>query len=1015
MAFLPGILGHGFLWIGLISAAAHPAYGDVRYWRDSITIPTYPWEEDINPKFWALEGRVKGSTTVKAPIIYPYTMQDHLLRMKEDRTYKAVYLENEYLRVICLPELGGRLHSVLDKTKNQEMFHLNNVIKPGMIAMRGAFISGGVEWNAGPQVHTVSIVSPVDVVPGRNPDGSAYLEINNLEKSLRTRWTVRLTLHPGRSYLDETIRLYNPIDAMNPYYFWNCTAQPQGDDTRFIYPMSLATDHNGVEFFSWPIHKGRDLSWLKNHDIWTSIFAYQCQYDFFGAYHVHTNRGIVQVANHYELPGKKAWTWGMWDFGKVSQTNLTDDDGPYIEVQSCPLPTQSDYGCLIPRQQVSWQEWWYPVHELGDGFEYAAKDLAVQREQHGDEITFRMIASGVFPEANCTIRQDGDLVLEKKLDLSPQDTQVVSFKLPTARPIDFTVQTQDGYILANYTSPLPIPVVSPPTAKRLLDKSDHELTLEETCLKAQILDRAANRTQARDYYLKCLAQDPFYRDALFGLAVLDFEAGQYDTAKDYLQKALQRKPNDHGLCWYFLGLCHYRLGEYQDALSCGYQAARCPGTKSLGYDLAGRAEWNLQHYQNAISAFRKAVDSNSSDTGSQDHWLISLYAQGDRTQAQNEANRRIGQRPTDLVPRAILALQGAVSLKSFGEELRGFAGEPEFEILETALVFADMNLFREAAELVQAACLDNIPENRHPPLPLYYLGYLYGKAGDQKLADDSLSKASQTCRDFVFPSRPEEIPVLLFALDRNPNDACAHQHIGNVLAGLGRVEEAVPHWETAGKLNPALSVCFRNLGLYYQTKKQDLDRAAAYYQQAIAARPSDQTLYRDLAEIWMAKNNRPEAIAVLRRTPYEKKLRDDIKMMLARAYLEEQMYDQTLGLLENSDRIIVWEGSTETWDLYHNAHKERGKKRFDSQKYKEALQDFDAALLYPQNLGVGRGQKSELAEVHYWRGECLQALQRIAEARQAWQQGAESPEGSEAQNNYRQNCQQAFEKGKENK
>ena len=252
--------------IMLVASMASPGRAKVRAWEGTITIPTYGWAEDVNPKFWALEDQIKLSTTVKGAIVYPYPMQDHLYREKEDRTYKALFLENEYLKVTCLPELGGRLHSVFDKTQGKETFHLNNVIKPSMIAMRGAFISGGVEWNAGPQVHTVTILSPVDALTGTNPDGSAYIEVSNLEKTLRTRWTVRVTLHPGRAYLDEQIRIVNPVDAINPYYFWNCTAFPCRKGTRFIYPMTLGTDHNGTEFFSWPIDEGRDLSWLKNYE-----------------------------------------------------------------------------------------------------------------------------------------------------------------------------------------------------------------------------------------------------------------------------------------------------------------------------------------------------------------------------------------------------------------------------------------------------------------------------------------------------------------------------------------------------------------------------------------------------------------------------------------------------------------------------------------------------------------------------------------------------------------------------
>ena len=383
-----------------------PAVGlaDVRAWEGEITIPTYVWQEDINPKFWALEGGAKMSTTVHGAIVYPYVMQDHLLREKVDRTYKALFLENEYLKVTCLPELGGRLHSVLDKTKGTEMFYCNGVIKPGMIAMRGAWISGGVEWNTGPHGHTVTAISPVNALIGTNTDGSAYVEISNQEQLFRTRWNVRVTLHPGRAYLDERIRMANPTDGMHPYYFWNCTAFPNRAGTRFIYPMSLGTDHNAREFFHWPVDKGRDLSWLKNYPQYASIFAVNCTYDFFGAYDVDADRGIVQVANWRELGGKKAWTWGEWEFGKVAQQNLTDENGPYIEVQSGPLPTQSDYGMLGPRERVEWREWWYPVHGLGDGFEFATRNLAVQSARRDGKLELRLLATGAFPQASCEVR-----------------------------------------------------------------------------------------------------------------------------------------------------------------------------------------------------------------------------------------------------------------------------------------------------------------------------------------------------------------------------------------------------------------------------------------------------------------------------------------------------------------------------------------------------------------------------------------------------------------------------------
>src|SRR4030042_2909565 len=87
-------------------------YSQVKSSEGTIVIPTYGWEEDVNPKFWAMEGGAKGAATGRNPIVYPYTMQDHLSRKLENVTYKAIFLENKYLKITCLPELGGRLHSV---------------------------------------------------------------------------------------------------------------------------------------------------------------------------------------------------------------------------------------------------------------------------------------------------------------------------------------------------------------------------------------------------------------------------------------------------------------------------------------------------------------------------------------------------------------------------------------------------------------------------------------------------------------------------------------------------------------------------------------------------------------------------------------------------------------------------------------------------------------------------------------------------------------------------------------
>jgi tetratricopeptide (TPR) repeat protein len=975
-------------------------------WEGTLTIPTYPWQEDINPKFWALEGTARGATTLKGAIIYPYTMQDHLSRTVVDRTYKALFIENEYLKVTCLPELGGRLHSVLDKTTGEEMFHKNAVIKPGMIAMRGAWISGGVEWNSGPQGHTVTILSPVSALVGTSSDGAAYIEISNTEKIFRTRWTVRVTLHPAKAYLDERIRIFNPVDAMSPYYFWNCTAFPNRPGTRFIYPMSLAMDHSATKFFTWPMNDNKDISWLKNHDTWASIFAYNCEFDFFGAYDVDRDYGLVQAADYHELSGKKAWTWGTWDFGLVAQQSLTDQDGPYIEVQSGPLPTQSDYGMLWPGQEVTWQEWWYPVHGLGDGFEFATKDVAVQTARKNDRLELRILATGNWPRAFCTVWHANKQLFKKQVDLNPYQPQVLTAcPVPPAAPVTVTVKASNGDVLASFVSPLPVPAVSAP--KLAEDKPDAELTVEQRYLKGLKYDRATDRQQARRYYEMALELDPVYLPALRGLAVLDVEAGLYDKAVHRLTKALERTPNDDGLSWYFLGVSHLRPGQETQALDCAYRAVRCFGTTALGYDLAGRAYMRLRKPEKALVAFEKALAANPADTRTQDHILLArsrCAGMGQARQLREQAKHRIAQNPTDLVPRAVLALASDSNMERFAQQLsrRAGIGQNDFEIVEASLVFADVGLLDEAVRLLSSTYL-KIPKAQRSPLPLYYLAYFCSLKGDEAAARDYLGRAGRIYTDGVFASRPEAVDVLKYAVSKNPADAYAHLHLGNLYAHLGRIDEAVAHWTKAAELNSSLSVALRNLGLY-NWADNNLSKAGEFYAKAIAARPDDQTLYRDLAEILIADAKRPEAIKLLESMPVEGKRRTDVIITLAQAYADEHRYTEAIDLLESTPYFVNWEGQRITWVIFNNSHIERGKNLFQQGNFEAALKDFQAALTYPDNLGVGRWDTPDEAPAYYWLGKTLHALGRIEQARSAWKAGADSHEGSEEQNKHRQLC-----------
>ena len=316
---------------------------------------------------------------------------------------------------------------------------------------------------------------------------------------------------------------------------------------------------------------------------------------------------------------------------------------------------------------------------------------------------------------------------------------------------------------------------------------------------------------------------------------------------------------------------------------------------------------------------------------------------------------------------------------------------------------------QEAEKLLAAVCVQAVPESERNPLPLYYLAYFASLQDKTDQAKSYLKQAVANHKDFVFPSRPEAVEVFEYAVKTNPDNAYAHLHLGDLYANLGRVKEAAMQWRLAADLDATLSIAFRNLALYALATQNDPAEAENLYRKAITARPSDQTLYRDLADILIADNKRPEAINVLESTPSEGLRRADVIIMLAQAYYDEQRYTEAIDLLESTPYFVNWEGQTITWDIFHKAHMKRGEARFEKKDYAGALRDFEAALTYPENIGVGCSNRPREARAQYWRGKTLEALGRRDEARSAWRQGAAGSEHSGEQNKYRELCKEALD------
>ncbi|GMW03239.1 MAG: hypothetical protein AMXMBFR84_43730 [Candidatus Hydrogenedentota bacterium] len=979
----------GTAW--LPTTAAADAIIPVEARESALVIPTYPiGPEDVNPRFPAYDGSV----------IYPYTMQDHLSAGKEDKTYRTLELENEYLRVTCLPEIGSRIHSVVDKTTNEEMFDTNEVIKPGLIGLRGAWVSGGIEWNAGPQAHTVTSYSPCDATLVSHRDGSASLVMGNIEMVGRTRWTVWLTLRPGRSYLEERIRMENPTDTPKVYYFWNNTAFPCHDGTRFVYPMTLGTDHNGTEFFTWPLHNGNDLTWLKNYDRPTSVFAYECEFDFFGAYDTVRDRGIVQVADHRVLVGKKAWTWGVSDDGLISMANLTDDGSRYIEVQSGPLETQADYGLLNPHQHIEWDEWWYPVHGLGEGFEFATKDVAIQTIPSGGAggaLSLRIAATGDFPASKVILHKDGKPIPAIPADLSPRGAVVVDCGVSS--PVTVTIQDSDGNELAAFTTPLDIPVKRPPAN----EPDNPEKTASEHFLEGVLLKKQMKPMQAKSAFEKAIAQDAYFAAASRELGVLALDSFEYTGAIDLLGRATSIDADD-GLAWYYLGVAQFRNGDFQSALDSAGRAIRTLASAGIGYDLAGRAHMRLGNPEAAALAFQHAVNRNEQDTQAENHLMMVLRAAGDNKGEQALALKRIIEDPLDLLPHLIHARYLKREEAMF-DRCMEMIGEDVFECTEASIAFAELGMFGYALNALQI--LEKREAVGPKPMVHYMAAYYAHSLGEDALAAEQLNLARTVNADYEFPSRPELLPVLNYAIQDNPNDARAHMLLGHLYASAFRTEEASQLWSRAVELDPTLSVAHRALAFHRWKKSNDKSAAEGSFRAAIEARPADQTLYRDLAGLLSEQGRHADAISLLESMPVQGRQRLDTVMLLAEAYNSLGRHADALALLEKQS-FSNWELNTRSRAIFVSAHTALGKLAMESGKADLAATHFQAALTYPAFLGVGKPAEPQDAESYFWLGQSLLQAGKRDEARQAFTDGKNSAEGSDNQKLHKQKCSEAL-------
>ena len=961
----------------------------VRAWEGTITLPTYLLgEEDPNPPF----------PLVNRHRVYPYTMLDDLTDRRETEHYRALFVENEYLKAIVLPEMGGRLYSLYDKVNKREVFYRNNVVKYGLVALRGAWISGGIEYNF-PNGHTVVTVSPVSSTFRQNSDGSATIVVGDVDRVTGMHWEVALTLRPGQARAEERVTLFNSTPLTNLYWYWANAAVPATDDMRFIYPMREACPHTKGLIWSYPMHDGTDLSWYKNVREPTSLFGRQVHRKFFGAYYHKSDYGVVHVADFREVPGKKTWTWGVAGDGLIWTNLLTDSDGAYNEIQAGRYETQLNYEFMPPRRVEQFTEYWYPVRGLGDEWVEANEDLAFNvrfLSASGDaapqvEVALSPTISVAAPSIRLLLgsRLLRELPMPAIAPLRAVTLRTAVDDLNAAKKSLVVEVHNRGRLLARWSAADPIdgnpdfvPAADKPAPP---SKSREQMSVEELFLAGVEEEKDGDEEAAAEVYTEVLKRDPGYVPALLKQAWRNYRAANIVQAESFITRALARNSSDPAI-QYAAGVVYrasQRWGMAQDAL---WSAIHYGGPPAPAFAQLGEIAIHQNQFDEAAKLLRQALSFNPEDALVLSDLAVALRRAGKMAEASKAADQALAKMP--LLPFALVEkAQDVQSQPSAGSERwRKVLGHDVQNYLEVAAWYYRLG-DHASVNFVLNAAIKDLPAASLSSLVYYYLASSRRLEGKKTEAEGFAQRAASGPVDKVFPHRLEDALVLDQATRENPTEAHAHYFLGNFLFARGRYDAASRLWFQALGLGFEHPVLYRNLGVHAWRVKKDLQGAAGFYAKAIELAPQEYRYYVDLDEIYEQFAQAAEREKLFAKAPAEVLTRDAVRFRRALLYVQLGKYDQALEVLRDH-RFKPSEGGVEMRQVYVTANLEKGKANLAAGKPQEAAESFRRAAEYPENLGVGKPNEPHDEAAFYWLGEALQAGGKSDDARSAWEEAA---------------------------
>jgi tetratricopeptide (TPR) repeat protein len=970
----------------------------VKAWQKFVTIPTYKTgEPDKNPLF--LEKRVyQGSSGA----VYPHAVIDKITDEKENQTYLAVFLENEYLQIMILPQLGGRIQMAVDKTNDYHFVYYNHVIKPALVGLAGPWISGGIEFNW-PQHHRPSTFDPLEFSIEENADGSKTVWVNELEQMYHTKGMAGFTLYPGKAYLEIKGRLYNRTPIPQTFLWWANPAVSVDEHYQSVFPpdVNAVYDHGKRDVSSFPIAKGTyykvdyspgtDISWYKNIPVPTSYMAVNSAFDFVGGYHHGKKAGILHVANHHISPGKKQWTWGSGEFGKAWDRHLTDEDGPYFELMTGMFTdNQPDFSWIMPNEEREFHQYFLPYKNIGY-VKNATIDAAVNLEVEGRSVHLKVYVTAPQPRLVVRLSLRGAVVAEEVADLDPATSFEHSCLLHRdfdAPELTLEVLDQTGRVLVDYTPVRPKEDAIPQPALAIGEPSSIAST-EELFLAARHLEQYRHATfPAADYYQEALRRDPFDIRNNQGLGAWFFRKGNYGLALEHFDRAIQRltrhNPNPYDLeLFYQRGLALFYLERYDEAYSAFYKTYWSDAWQDCGALFLARIDCIRGKHKEALDHASRSAAINPQGFQALHLKATLLRLTGDFDGALALAEvilKKDGFQPGALYEQylGLTILGRSTDAAECLTLLKQRMGGKSSNYIETALDYAAAGMYEDAAAFLQL-----IHSSTADPFVGYYLAFFADRNGETSDAMDRAVSAAQLPVGTWFTNRLEDIRLLQFITALNPADHKAWYYLGNIAYDKRLYEEAINAWDRSVAANDGLATVHRNLGLAQYNVRKDAAAAIAAYEKAFQTDDSDARILFELDFLYKRSNKPPvERLAFLKKYEPLVRSRDDL-------FIEYITLHNLLGDHKSAASLLArhhfhpWEGGEgKVSAQYVLAQVELAKIAIANDEFPRAIQLLESTRVYPDHLGEGKLFGARENDIDFWLACAYDALDRKEEARQ---------------------------------